>query len=185
MKRAVSTLALGLVLGACSSRPCRPCLDPHVPHRQFLVLQARSIPDPQSGVTQVFVDGKVVSVPGREPVEVLDRAAPVAGTAAPVWLVENELRADAFGPRAREVNSPKLLAVDGQDATVSVREDNPDGSIHRGWDLSITPTVRSAQIQLAVAYHRYQDGRLVDSVPVTSVRGPAGRVFIIESRPTP
>lgn len=179
----ITALALGLLLTACSSRACRPCDDARVPDRQFLVLQARPIPDPQAGITQVFVDGKIVSVPGRERVQVLDRVASVAGTAAPVWSAESPAQDVSFGPQARELNSPKILAIDGQDATVFVGENNEDGSIRNGWHLAITPTVRSEQIHMTVAYQHHEDGKLIDSVPPTAISGPAGRVFIIESRP--
>jgi hypothetical protein len=132
---------------------------------------------------QVFIDGRVLSVPGRERLPALDEAAPVPVETAPVWSAGTRVQEVSFGPQVRELSLPKVLAVDGQDATVYVGEFNNDGDVWSGWHLAITPTVRSDEIHMTVSYRHHEAGRLIDTVPATSISGPPGRVFILESRP--
>lgn len=181
----VAGLALGLLLAGCSSRPCRPCADPGAPPRTFLVLNAKPVPDPECGFMQVFVDGRVVSVSARERLLVLEESTRVRVETVPVWSAGTRVQDVSFGPQERELSLPKILAVDGQDATVYVGEYNEEGSVWSGWHLAITPTVRADEIHMTVSYGHHEAGRLIDVVPATSISGPADRTFIIESRPPP
>jgi hypothetical protein len=125
----------------------------------------------------------VVTVPGGRRIQTLEESARVEGKPSPVWLAGSQVPDAAFGRGARVVSGPKILALDGQDATVFVGESNRDGSIRSGWQLEVTPRIHAEQVHMTVAYRHHEGGRLVDSVPATPIEGPAGRVFILESRP--
>jgi hypothetical protein len=173
----------GLLLSACSSTRC-PETSCGEPVRHFVVLRATPVADPSDGTPQVFVDSRVVTVPGTGRIRALDEAAGVEAATTPVWLAGTEIPVASFGERARLVAAPKILALDGQDATVLVGENAADGSLRDGWHLEVTPTIRSEQVHLTVAYRHHEAGRLVDSVPSTPLEATAGRVFILESLPT-
>lgn len=182
MKHAVLVALFGLVATACSS-VCCPRATERADARRFVVLAARTIADPQAGVDQVFVDSEVLTVRPGEPVAALNALQQLGGTAAPVWVAKSEKVEGLLGPRARVDARPKMLALDGQTATVFIGETMGDGSPSSGWDIEVTPRVQRETIHMAVAYRHYRGGRLLDTVPATSLEVPAGTVVIIESLP--
>lgn len=184
MRRAAFVVLVALLAAACSSSVCCPRATPcSEAVRRFVVLRPTPVADPQGGPSQVFIDVSVVAVPVSGRIQALEESARIDSKPAPVWLAGTQLPDASFGAGVRVVAAPKLLAIDGQEATVFVGEHNKDGTIHSGWHLRVTPMIRSDQVHMTVAYRHHEGGRLVDSVPATPLEGPVGRVFIIESRP--
>lgn len=173
-------VVVGLSVAACSSSSRRCCVSACEPSRQFLVLQAKPVAHADEG-THVLLECRVVTVPGQGRIQALDEAGHAGVAAAPVWVSDRQADDLSFGPRARVVNAPSILAVDGQDATMFVG-DHHDGPVRSGWHLAVTPTIVADRIHMTVAYRHHEAGRLVHAVPAMSIDGPPGRVFIIESR---
>jgi hypothetical protein len=180
MKLSILITLLGFVATACSSVCCPPAAQ-KADARRFLVLRAKHIPDPQAGTDQVFVDSEVLTIREGESVSALGSSQRVEGTDAPVWVASSDQVEGVLGPRARVDARPKMLALDGQTATVFVGETAGDGSPSSGWNIEVTPRVQSDTIRMAVTYRHYAGGRLLDTVPATSLDVPAGKVVIIES----
>lgn len=188
MKCVAAVLVLAVLAPACSPARCRTApacyrsgLRPSAVRpaaRRFLVLRAKPLPE-----AQLLIEGTIVEVAAAGRVAVLDRAEPVAGTAAPTWMGGTDAPDVLFGPTARVVHAPRMLVLDGQDATLFIGTSQADGSMHDGWHMSVTPTLQGERIQMVVGYQRRDAGKLVDAVAKTTITGPAGRVFILESLP--
>lgn len=174
---------MGLLAAACSSVCCPPETHRAEP-RRFVVLQATPLPGPQGGPGQILVDARVLTVHGGGAVDDLAASERIDCPTAPVWVAGTQELDAGFGAVAGADAKPRILALDGQSATIVLGETLSDSCLPPSrWHIEVTPTVRSEAVHMAVAYRHYEGGRLLDSVPTTSLEGLAGRVFIIESLP--
>jgi D-serine deaminase-like pyridoxal phosphate-dependent protein len=182
----VKRLALVVVLvglGAGCARPwCpRPCAPPGPRH--FLVLRATPMPRGADEEPTAFVETSVVEVSRPGALTALRAARPLASDGAPAWLAGPGEPDATFGPGARVLTSPRIVAIQEQMATVFVGEADREGAPAAGYRIEVTPTRVGAETRLVAGYALWQGGRVVQQVPRTTLEAPAGGVFLVEALP--
>ncbi|MGE0191252.1 MAG: hypothetical protein AB7T63_04335 [Planctomycetota bacterium] len=148
---------------------------------ELLVVHMSTIPSQEPGPASVLLEMQLVRPPAVGTWAPLASATPVAGATGQVWWSDEGLPARASG--AEIVSAPSILALPDQDASMTVGEAEGGGA-WSGIEIRVTPTFVANEVRLVLTYRKLEGGRVVSSVPETTLQGPSGRTFFVQAGTT-